>query len=284
MAAELSPHADEGGSGTATAELGANQSDAMVIPAMRGRSPADTGGLCPVRQAKGAKTLLVLPDLRMPSEDRKALTAVIRFIGEFQPDDVIQVGELVNFSVPSPREARLASVRADYVKRQLLEPLRHVYDGPVHILAGKSASAGESALERLLDFDGFGVGGLAAVHEFAPRWVMARGPLRGISVSPIAGNTALNAAKKLGMSVLLGHTNRLGLGSHTVRRNGKAVRTLTGVEIGNLVNVGNARTPVGHSHHGFTLVRIDGTRVQPKIVRILARQFAVDGVVYRLTR
>lgn len=243
--------------------------------------------------------MLVLPDLQMPFEDRTALAAVIRFVGEFQPDEVVQIGDLARFPRPGRRNKDnrgvcVGSARsaADYVREQFLEPLRHAYSGPVGVIEGNHdaglrtlADADEFTIERLVDFDGFGVTKLADVHQFAPSWVMTYGYVGGLRVSPIAGNTALNAAKIMGVSVIMGHTRRLGMGSRSVVINGQIIRTLTGVEVGNLMNMkaaGHPTTGAGNWQQGFAVVRVDGTHVQPQIVRISGHRFAVDGVVYHV--
>ncbi|MEO6086935.1 MAG: metallophosphoesterase [Umezawaea sp.] len=253
------------------------------------------------------KRYVVISDTQMPYEDRKALKAVIRFIGEYQPDEVVQIGDLMDYPQPARWSKDSAaeyegSVFEDSVhaKRCFFEPLRKVYDGPVGIIEGNHdlrprtylskyapALAGTSVFnfEILLDFDAFGVTKLPDWYEFAPKWVMTHGHLGNISLSRIAGNTALNAAKKLGVSVVMGHTHRVGKGSHSVGYDGKILQTLTGVEVGNLMNMkaaGYLKGGAANWQQGIGIVHVDGAHVHAEAVSINGRKFTVDGKVYHL--
>ncbi|MGJ3559604.1 metallophosphoesterase family protein [Streptomyces sp. INA 01156] len=47
------------------------------------------------------KRVVVISDTQMPFEDKRALKNVIDFVGEYQPDEVIQIGDLVDYPTPS---------------------------------------------------------------------------------------------------------------------------------------------------------------------------------------
>lgn len=250
------------------------------------------------------KRIWIVSDIQAPYEDRRALKAVIRAIGECQPDEVIQVGDLVDLPQPSRWNKGTAgefegSVFADceYVKRKFLEPLREVYDGPVGIHEGNHderarvylskyapalAESGAFDIETLLDFDGFGVSLLPEFNEVAPGWITTHGHRGGISLSRIAGNTALNAAKKFGKSVAMGHTHRLGIGSFTNGYGGNAT-TVTGMEVGNLMNMKLAQYLKGATanwQQGIGMLHVDGRIVRPEVVPIQNGRFTVEGVTF----
>lgn len=89
------------------------------------------------------KRICVISDLQMPYEDRRALKNVLEFIKDYQPDEVYQIGDLMDYPTPSrwskgTREEfqQLVIKHSDYGKKHFLEPLRAVYDGPVGILEG----------------------------------------------------------------------------------------------------------------------------------------------------
>src|SRR5690606_22837384 len=73
----------------------------------------------------------------------RALKNVIHFIGDYQPDEVIQIGDLMDYPTPSrwsqgtrDEYQQLVIKHSEYGKRNFLEPLRKVYDGPVGIVEG----------------------------------------------------------------------------------------------------------------------------------------------------
>ncbi|WP_158881919.1 metallophosphoesterase [Amycolatopsis anabasis] len=253
------------------------------------------------------KRIVVISDTQMPYEDRKALKSILRFIGEYQPDEVVQIGDLMDYPQPSRWNKGTAAEYegsvfedSDYAKRHFLKPLRDVYQGPVGILEGNHdlrprtylakyapalASSGAFDFDVLLDFDGFGVEKLPDFYKFAPGWVMTHGHVGKISLSRIAGNTALNAAKNFQTSVIMGHTHRLGKASHTFGFGGDISRQVTGVEVGNLMNMKLANYLQGGTanwQQGFALVNVDGRNVQVDTIPIVGRRFIVDGEVFEV--
>lgn len=189
---------------------------------------------------------------------------------------------------------------SEYAKRRFLEPLRKVYDGPVGVIEGNHdsrprdyltryapalAESGAFNVDTLLDFDGFGVKLLPDFYEFTQNWVMTHGHLGKIGLSPIAGNTALNAAKKFGNSVVMGHTHRMGIGAHTTGYGGTVSKTVVGMEVGHLMDMrkaGYLRGGTGNWQQGFGLITVGDKAVHPECVFIQRRQFVVDGELYKL--
>ncbi|QXN73892.1 metallophosphoesterase [Mycobacterium phage Eaglepride] len=246
--------------------------------------------------------IVVISDTQIPYDDRRALRAVIRFIGDYQPTRVIHIGDLMDFPQPSrwnkdTRGEFEGSVfkDAEQCKHRFLGPLRTVYVGPVGVHEGNHDERPRTYLakyapalaetrafhfETLLDFDGFGIEVLPEFHKVAPGWVTTHGHRGQISLSRIAGNTALNAARKFGTSVVMGHTHRLGIGSHTEGYGGISKRILTGMEVGNLMNMRLAeylKGGTGNWQQGFGLLTVDGKHVKPETVPIIGGRFTVDG-------
>src|SRR5690606_19916072 len=129
--------------------------------------------------------------------------------------------------------------------------LRDVYSGPVGVIEGNhderprtylakyAPALAESKafhIDALLGFDDFGIRWLPDFYEFAPDWVATHGHRGGIRLTQDAGKTALNAAIRFGSSVVMGHTHRLGAVPKTIGYDGN-MRTLWGVEVGNLMNM-----------------------------------------------
>lgn len=250
---------------------------------------------------------VVVSDVQAPFQDRKAVRAVIQYIGDTQPDQVIQIGDLLDLPQPSRWNKGTAgefegSVFKDSegVKRDFLQPLRDVYDGPIKIHEGNHdlrarhylakyapalAESGAFNMETLLDFDGFGVELLPDFYQVAPGWLTTHGHMGKISLSQIAGSTALNAAKKFHQSVVMGHTHRLAVVSHSFGYAGTIVRTVTGMEVGHLMDMKKAaylNNSTANWQMGFGLLTVDGNHVKAEAIPITARKFSVDGETWRL--
>lgn len=253
------------------------------------------------------KTIVIVPDTQIPFHDRKALKRVIEFIGEYQPDEVVHIGDLADFPQPSrwnknTRGEFEGSVYqdAEVVKRDFLAPLRDVYDGVVGVHEGnhdlrpreylsKYAPAlqdtGAFSMSTLFDFDGFGVSELPEFYDIAPGWISTHGHRGGIRLSQISGSTALNAAKKFGKSVICGHTHRLGLSHFSSGYDGRATVDVTGMEVGNLMDMRQAHYLKGGAANwkqGFGILHVDDKIVRPEIIPITKRSFIVEGETWKI--
>lgn len=249
-----------------------------------------------------AKRIVILPDTQMPYDDRRALKAVIKFIADYQPDQLIHIGDVADFPQPSRWNKDSAgefegSVFEDceQIKRRLLEPIRKVYDGPFGIHEGNHderprtylakyapalSESGAFNIETLLDFNNFGVQLLPEFYKVAPDWMTTHGHRGQISLSRISGMTALNAGKKFLSSVIMGHTHRQGIASHTFGVAGGITKQVTGMEVGHLMNQRVAhylKGGTGNWQTGFGLLTVDGQHVKPELVPIHRGKFTVDG-------
>ncbi|WP_301546711.1 metallophosphoesterase [Gordonia sp. X0973] len=255
----------------------------------------------------GVKTVVIIPDVQLPFHDRRATQRVIDFIGASQPDEVVQIGDLLDLPQPSrwtkgTRGEFEGSVQkdAEQTKRQFLDPLRKVYDGPVGAHEGNHDERARVYLEKyapalaesnafdmdvLLDFDGFGVELLPEFYDIAPGWLSTHGHRGGIRLSQISGSTALNAAKKFGKSVVCGHTHRLGLSHFSSGYAGRSVVDVSGMEVGNLMDMKKAQYLKGGSANwkqGFGMLHIDGNVVKPEIIPITKGAFIAGGETWRI--
>ncbi|MFF9667195.1 metallophosphoesterase, partial [Streptomyces althioticus] len=188
------------------------------------------------------KRIVVISDTQIPYEDKRALKNVIAFVGEYQPDEVIQIGDLVDYPAPSRWSAGTRAefegnvIRdSEYTKRAFLAPLREVYQGPIKILEGNHderprkylasrapALAAEDQFykfENLLDFQAFEVKKAEPYYRFAPGWVAIHGH-ESPGLNQVPGATARMKAVKAGVSVVMGHTHRLAISPHTTGHNG----------------------------------------------------------------
>lgn len=247
------------------------------------------------------KRIVLLPDTQFDSHD-KALTGLFaKFIGEYQPDHLVQVGDLLDCKAP----ARWSKATADEFEHTLqgeidacnkwLWEIRDVYAGTFDVKSGnhderiemyirKNAPAFASLdalrIENLLDLDNLNVRWHRNFIEIAPGWLVAHG--HEGSLSRYAGGTAIGLARKLGKSVVCGHTHRAGIISESTGYSGK-VRTLTGMEVGHAMNIRKAAyLPSGAANwqQALGILYIDGTRVTPSLIPVHGGRFTVEGQVY----
>ena len=249
-----------------------------------------------------SERIVVISDTQIPYDDRKAVRALVRFIGDYQPDSLIHIGDLMDYPQPSrwnknTRGEFEGSVYEDseQAKTRLLGPIREVYDGFFGVHEGNHdlrpreyleknapalAGTGAFNMETLLDFDGFGITLLPEFYDIAPGWISTHGHRGQISLSRIAGNTATNAAKKFMKSVVMGHTHRIGIGAHTFGYGGDITKQVFGMEVGNLMNMKLAqylKGGTGNWQQGFGLLTVENKHVKPEIVQITGGRFTVDG-------
>jgi predicted phosphodiesterase len=255
-----------------------------------------------------SQRIVIVSDTQIPFDDRKALKAVVQFIGDTQPAKVIHIGDLMDYPSPSrwtkgTKEEFAQRIKPDseQCKRRFLEPLRAVYDGevcihegnhdrrPVDYLAQFAPALVEYAddfrFQNLLDFDGFGITVLPEFYKVAPGWVTTHGHRGGIRLTQKAGDTALNAAIRFNSSVVMGHTHRLGLKPHTVGWGGNVDKELWGMEVGNLMNMKLATYLKGATanwQQGFGLLTVEGKHVKPELIPINAGRFSVDGETWEV--
>jgi metallophosphoesterase superfamily enzyme len=253
------------------------------------------------------RTVVVISDTQIPYHDKRALKGVLRFIAEYQPDEVVQIGDLMDYPQPSRWNKGSASEfegsvfsDSEIAKKQFLSPLRDAFDGPVKVLEGNHdlrprhylskyapalAESGAFNLDVLLDFEGFGVEMLPDFYEIAPDWIITHGHVGGIGLRQVAGSTALGGAKKFMKNLIMGHTHRLGMVSHTFGYAGQITKQVTGVEVGNLMDMKGAqylKGGTGNWQQGFALLHINGRELTPTLVPIVNRRFSVEGVQFTL--
>lgn len=253
------------------------------------------------------KRVVVISDLQLPFENRRSLKNVIDFIGDYQPDEVYQIGDLMDYPTPSrwskgTREeyAQLVKEHSEYGKRNFLEPLRAVYDGPIGILEGNHDERPRVYLTKeapalaefeevvhfstLLDFDGFGITHIPAFFKVGPDTVLIHGhEIKGMS--QIAGTSAFNHAKKAGANVVMGHTHRLGIRRETFGNASTGYTMRWGFEVGHIMDLGKAQYlgagGVANWQAGFGILYVGDYDVQPVEVDINRDgSFVVEGVRY----
>ncbi|MFD4905016.1 metallophosphoesterase [Kitasatospora purpeofusca] len=248
------------------------------------------------------KRIVIISDTQIPYEDKRALKNVLAFIGDYQPDSVLQIGDLMDYPAPSRWTAGTRAeyeggvIRdSEYAKKNFIEPLRAVYGGPLEVLEGNHderprkylqsrapALAAEDQFyrfESLLDFDGYGIRKVEPYHPIAPGWVAIHGH-ESPGLNQVAGRTAAAKAKKAGVSVVMGHTHRLAVSPESTGYGGK-LKTIYGFEVGHLMDVkqaGYLRGGPANWQRGFGLLYVGQHGATPHAVPVENDgSFVVEG-------
>lgn len=253
-----------------------------------------------------ARRILLWPDTHVPAHDKRILRSLIAFVKDYQPDEIVHIGDLMDYNAPSRWSKDTAAEfqtsvfeENEVCKAEILGPLRDVYHGPVGVIQGNHDTRPKDYLKKyapalseskafdldvMLSFDDYEVSLLPPIYDVAPGWVATHGHEGGIRLANTGGLTALGAARKFGKSVVCGHTHRLGAVSFTVGYPDHEA-TLTGVEIGHMTQpklLGYLKNSTPNWQTGFAMMYVDGTHVTVTQIPITGNKFAVDGVVYTI--
>lgn len=251
------------------------------------------------------KRIVVVSDLQCPDEDTKAVKSLCNFVKAWKPDELFCVGDEADQPEPSRWNKGMAGEfsgtlqagldRTHEVMASFKEALgnkpfhvsrsNHVDRVETYVRRYAPALNGLRALniEDLLGYEDLGITYHRKPYEFAPGWVLAHGD-EG-SMLQTAGGTALSLARKIGKSVVCGHTHRAGIQAHSETFLGKSSRTLYGVECGHLMNMSKAKylkAGAGNWQQAFGILYVDGRNVLPQLVYTNpGGSFVVEGKVYR---
>lgn len=251
-----------------------------------------------------SRRIVVVPDIHLPYEDRKAVRTFLKFLGEYNPDEVVIIGDLLDFPQPSRWSKDTAAefqgsvfTDCEVAQERFLYPLRQAYGGrigfiegnhdlrPREYLAKYSPALAESKafhIDNMLNFAEYEIEWLPDFYDFEPGWTMTHGHRGGIRLSTSAGMTAYNAAVKFGKSVVMGHTHRLGMVGLTKGYDANA-DTTWGLEVGHMLDMKlqtYLKGATGNWQQGFGLVKVDGEHVKAEPVPVTAGKFIVDGATY----
>lgn len=261
---------------------------------------------------------VVIPDLQCPYHDRKVTAAVTRFVADYRPAGLLCVGDESDSPEPSRWNKGTAGEYADTFEAGL-QVTHDVLAGFVDALNGGSepkpfilsrsnhadrvakylaryapalARSSWNNYERIMGYaqpsllkgrEGV-VLPLTFSHrpiQFARGWVMMHGDESGMSQT--AGGTALGLARKTGQSVVCGHTHRAGVQHFNAGHSGRLHTQLTGVEVGHLMDMGQAGYlgfGAANWQQAFAILRIRSGVVHPQLVFVRNRKFVVEGTEY----
>lgn len=225
-------------------------------------------------------------ELQVPFHSEPIWRSFLSFVGEFEPTRIVGIGDHLDCPAPARWNRGTAEEYAgdlqgecNLMKRKFSE-LLGVTDCQIDVHKGNHearidayarnkapAFAGLDALRvaSLLDYKTYRITELPAVAPLAPGWVTTHGDI-GV-LSKYSGGTAIALARRLGVSVVCGHTHRLG---HLQESSGVgASRVLHGVETGHMMDIRKAdyiRSGAPNWQGGFAAFVINGNTVHPILV------------------
>ena len=249
------------------------------------------------------KTIVVIPDMQIPYHDPRAVRAVMNFVKDYQPDELMCVGDEADSPEPSRWNKGMAgefegTLQAGLDKTaDIMKGFKEALgDKPFHTMrsnhgdrvenyvkkyAPALASLRELEYSRLLNYKENGITYHDTLYQFAPGWVLAHGD-EG-RTNRTAGGTALTLAKQIGSSVVCGHTHKAGIQHEHTGYNGSIRNRLYGVEVGHLMDIKQAAylgSTGANWQQAFVILYQRRGNVTPVVVPISGRSFVVEGQVY----
>ena len=179
------------------------------------------------------KRTVVVPDLQVPYHDAVAVKNVASFIKAFRPDSVVTLGDEIDLpqisrwteNTPGWYEQTLAADRDETVEVlwSLVEHskeahmIRSNHTDRLYNVTMKKIPAflalPELRFEKFMKLDELGITYHKKPYAIARGIVAVHGDEQ--SVKPTPGLTALEAARRHGISVICGHTHRAGQSAFT---------------------------------------------------------------------
>lgn len=242
------------------------------------------------------KRIVVVSDLQVPFHDEKAVKNVAAFIRKWRPDNVLCVGDEIDFQTIS----RWSSGRDEWsgtIGRDRDTAQRVLYQLEVdHIVRSNHTDRLYKSLatrlpgliglpeleyENFMGFKQLEIAFHRKPYEISKDWIMVHGDEQSINQN--AGLTALGAARRHGKSVVCGHTHRLGVSGFSEASGGVLGRVLRGLEVGHMMDEKQAFYTKGtfNWQKGFGILYVDKKSTTPVAVPIDKQgSFVVEGKRY----
>lgn len=241
------------------------------------------------------RRIMLLPDCHIPDQHKVALANVFAFIKDYQPDELLMLGDLYDFK----SVARWSKDTIDECGKRLqhevdegdrvLHQLREAYAGPLGCLIGNHEARWNNYLQRyapglwgMLDLTIEHVGHFGKYDvDIKPQpYPIAPGvdAIHGLKLAQQAGASAMKHVKSHGKSIVQGHTHRLACLWDTTDKHRFAL------ECGHLSDQRKASyLPLGVSNWsmGFGLLTVQGQDVYPEAIKVSDQgRFIVQGQKY----
>lgn len=252
------------------------------------------------------KTTLIVPDIQYPYHDKVVLKKLLAVASSFQPDQVIQIGDGIDFPQVSQWSKGTAGEYADTLqehidgyRREVLRPLREaVPNSKIVWLEGNHDLRLREFVRKyaapLTNLRALEIESLFFLEDLDVQYV--RGPFRAATNTLVvhgheSGGYCASASawdakfqKRYGSdkNFVFGHTHQPFLITRAFGYEGKVSPRFT-------MNAGSIMDPVAASYvkdgavswvPSFALLRDDGKRVWPELVTMVDRLFYVSGERY----
>lgn len=251
-------------------------------------------------------TTLIVPDVQMPYDDGLVLKKIVRVAKDIQPDQIVQIGDLVDQPQASRWNKATAGEYVDTlqshiqdVKDRFFTPMREAapkakflwvsgnHDERIHDYVTKYAYALRSlkalSLESLFDLDAYGVQYVKGPVHVAPNTMALHGhECGGYSATLSAWDAKFARRYGSDQNYIFGHTHQPGITGRAYGYSGKVKDRWT-------MNVGSVMDPVAATYvkdgavswvQSFALLRDDGKRVWPELTLMSDRGFWLNGKKY----
>jgi len=251
------------------------------------------------------KRTVVVPDLQVPYHDPIAVKNVAAYIKAVRPDSVVTLGDEIDLPMisrwhehtPGWYEQTLDADRNETVEVlwSLTEHAKEAHmirsnhtDRLYNVIMKKIPAflaLPELRFEKFMKLDELGITYHKKPYAIARGIVAVHGDEQ--SVKPTPGLTALEAARRHGISVICGHTHRAGQSAFTEASGGRIGRILRGWEAGHLMDVRQAHYTKGTMNwqQAFIVIEEIGTNVQVSIINLEKDgTFVVSGKRYGRAR
>ena len=246
-----------------------------------------------------AKLIVVLADLQIPDHDPRYLRVMKKFIAAVRPDEVGQIGDLMDqpevgrWNKGAAGEFAGTFWKGVETTRILLEEFQFDWvrlgnhDERMEVYIDRYAPALGGAdsmftLESVLGAKNLRTRFERKPFKLAPGWIAAHGHEGGLS--PVAGRTAYGLALRWDQSVVCGHTHRAGTVSTTVGV-GRNRRRITGMEIGHGMLESRAtyiKSAAPNWQRAFGLFVVEGGKTYDQLVMMNPDcSFSWDGRIFR---
>ena len=230
------------------------------------------------------RRIVVVSDMQIPFHDQHAVKNLVSFIKSFQPDEVVTIGDEIDFNTisrfadgtPEAYEQTLGDDRDAAVQvlydLQVTHMVRSNHSDRLYtkimLKIPSFLSLPELRFEKFMKLDELGITYHRSAFNIAPGWVAVHGDHTPLKMH--GGLSALEAARRYGKSVISGHTHRMGRSSYTEAINGRRGRILHGVEIGNLMDMSKANYVKGYANwqSGFAIMYVKDNNVQVDLIYI----------------
>jgi predicted phosphodiesterase len=230
------------------------------------------------------RRIVVVSDMQIPFHDAHKIKNLVSFIRAFKPDDVVTIGDEIDFNTISRFADGTPEAYAQTLGDDRDTAVQILYDLQVtHMVRSNHSdrlytkimhkipsflSLPELRFEKFMRLDELGITYHSKALPIAPGWIAVHGDHTPIKSQ--GGLSALEAARRYGKSVISGHTHRMGRSSYTEALNGRQGRILHGVEVGNLMDLSKAGYVKGYANwqSGFAVMYVKDRNVQVDLIYI----------------